>query len=191
MHFALFTTATLCVRSSHVRSYSVCGHLKYGIARYSSALCLKCGIIQYTCTAFYDLAAQCVRSLYVKHYTIWQRSVSGYHTYGFMQYGNTVWLHRSTVCKVITCTVLFGVWSPQVWHCTIQQRTVFKVGHYTIHMCSILRFNNTLCKVTLCKALYNMAAQCVRLPHVWLYTIRQTLFGYTEAQCVRSSHVWH
>ena len=75
VHFALFATAALCVRSSHVRSYSVCGHLMYGIARYSSALCLKCGIIQYTCTAFYDLATQCVKSLYVRHYTTWQRSV--------------------------------------------------------------------------------------------------------------------
>ena len=63
VHIALFARATLCVRSSHVRYYSVCGHLKYGIARYSSALCLKYGIIQYTCTAFYDLLTQCVRSL--------------------------------------------------------------------------------------------------------------------------------
>ena len=97
VHIAIFATAALCVRSSHVRYYSVCGHLKYGIARYSSALCLKCGIIQYTCVAFYDSATQCVRSFYVRHYTIWQLSVSGYHTFGFMQYGNTVWLHRSTV----------------------------------------------------------------------------------------------
>ena len=75
MHIALFATAALCVRLSHVRYYSVCGHLMYGIARYSSALCLKCGIIQYTCIAIYDLAKQCVRSLYVKHYTTRQRSV--------------------------------------------------------------------------------------------------------------------
>ena len=106
VHIALFATAALCVRSSHVRYYSVCGHLMYGIARHSSALCLKCGIIQYTCTAFYDLATQCVRSLYVRHYTIWQRSASGYNTFGFIQYGNSVWLHSSTVCKVITCMVL-------------------------------------------------------------------------------------
>ena len=66
MYIALFVTAALRVRSSHVRYYSVCGHLMYGIARYSSALCLKCGIIQYTCTAFYDLATLCVRSLFCK-----------------------------------------------------------------------------------------------------------------------------
>ena len=75
MHFALFATAALCVRSSHVRSYSVLGHLMYGIARYSSALCLKYGITRYTCVAFYDLATQSVKSLYVGHYTIRQRSV--------------------------------------------------------------------------------------------------------------------
>ena len=106
VHIALFATAALCVRSSHVWYYSVCGHLMYGIARYSSALCLKYGITQYTCIAFYDSATQCVGSLYVRHYTIWQRNVSGYHTYGFKQYGNTVWLHRNTVCKVITCMAL-------------------------------------------------------------------------------------
>ena len=33
VHIALFATAALCVRSSHVRSYFVCGHLMYGIAR--------------------------------------------------------------------------------------------------------------------------------------------------------------
>ena len=90
VYIALFVTAALRVRSSHVRYYSVCGHLMYGIAPYNSVLCLKCGIIQCTRIAFYDLAKQCVKSLYVKHYTIWQRSVSGYHTYGFIQYGNTV-----------------------------------------------------------------------------------------------------
>ena len=102
-------TEAQCVRSLHVRYYSVCGDLMYGIARYSNALCLKCGIIQYTCIEFYDLATQYVMSLYLRHYTTWQHSVSGYHTYGFMQYGNTVWLHSSTVCEVITCTELFGV----------------------------------------------------------------------------------
>ena len=65
VHIALFATAAQCVRSSHVR-YSVCGHLMYGIARYSRALFLKYGITQYTCIAFYDLATQCVRSLYVR-----------------------------------------------------------------------------------------------------------------------------
>ena len=124
VYIALFVTAALRVRSSHVRYYSVCGHLMYGIAPSNSVLCLKCGIIQCTRIAFYDLAKQCVKSLYVKHYTIWQRSVSGYHTYGFIQYGNTVWLHRSAVCKVITCMALNNVAaqrvrSSHVWHFTI------------------------------------------------------------------------
>ena len=75
VHIALFARAALCARSSHVRTYSVCGHFMYGIARCSCALCLKCGIIQYTCIAIYDLAKQCAKLLYVRHYTIWQRSV--------------------------------------------------------------------------------------------------------------------
>ena len=84
VHIALFATAALCVRSPHVRYYAVCGHLLYGIARYSSALCLKYGIIQCTCIAFYDLATQCVRLLYVR----------------IIQDG-------SAVCKVTTCMVLY------------------------------------------------------------------------------------
>ena len=124
MHIALFATAALCVRSSHVRYYAVCGHLMCGIARHSSALCLKCGIIQYTGVAFYDLATQSVKSLYVGRYTIWQRSVLGYHTCGFIQYGNTVWLHGSTVCKVITCIALN--------HMAAQRVRSSNVRHFTI-----------------------------------------------------------
>ena len=124
VHIALFATAALCVRSSDVRYYSVCGHLLYGIARYSRALCLKCGIIQCTCIVFYDLATQCVRSLYVIHFTLWKRSVYGYNLYGFILHGNIVWLHFCTVCKVITCmafnkTAALRVRSSHVWHFTI------------------------------------------------------------------------
>ena len=95
VHVAIVVTAALCVRSSRLRYYSVCGHL--------------------ICMALHDTAALCLR-------------------YGVIQYS-------STVCKAIKRLALYTC-----------------IALYDLETQG--------CKVTLCKALYNIATYCVMFAHI-------------------------
>ena len=160
-------------------------HHKYGFKQYGTTVCkvikrmasYDISIIKYS----NKVVAQCVTIARMASYDI--AELCACEVFSCMALCTLVtqclrssheWHHTVLLYSAMYCIAPYSSTEFKVWHYTILLHSgLGNHAHGIIHTYSILRFSNTVCKVTLCKALYNMAAKCVRLPYVWLHTIRQ------------------